>query len=341
MTPGKPAPAGVGRGGGTPYVGMTGAPLVETRRLRTWESDAPFDPSRAWRILVRYHMLRLVRSWWLATLLVVILVYHVSSIGTLAYTFVGGGLSYHGVTAVTWMALAPGILLLLLVGAGSLSEDTRLRALLFYLSRPIDRSQYLRAKVTFLGLLLLGASLLPLALTWTLYLAYGWGTAAPSFWDSDDPASVAYWHATHLHTFGRSLASAMMSLLATFSIGAFLTTGILLASSLTQRAWHGAVAFAAGLAIWSVLALMMGEFGESSVYNLLYGPVGWFQLVTSTPYEAWMHEASAARWPMEGRSDTYRGWPGAVALAHVLLLASSTAFLAFTHRRVARQEADL
>lgn len=332
--------------------GMAPGQVLERRRFRSWDGESE-PPARPWTILVRYGIVRMLRTWWIATLLVLVLVYDIVIVGVASYAFADGNAAdYEFVLVGVSMLTMPAVLFLLLLGSPSFAEDVRVNAPLFYFSRPLHRDQYVIGKTVTVGGLLAAITLVPMVVCILLMLLLGIPLARQPSGPYVTAATLASWKATHIDTFADGLYTSLTVLLGTVLVLAFLTSGALLCSAYTKRGWHAGVAFVALLGGWSMLGSYAGSLVRS-VYGELFSPAGWADLAVTVPQTIRYTladlrlDAAAAdtgaytNTYLRSQENYYAAAPGAIALAYVLLAATTLVFSSLTLRRIRTQGGDL
>lgn len=313
---------------------------VETRRFRTWESDVEAAPARAWRIVFKYGLLRVLRAWHMRLLLVLSLIFAVIMLGTYSYTLadVPTGPDGEAVTAATASILLPTIAFLLFVGAPMFSEDLRFNAPLFYFSKPVTARDYVLGKGSLLTAILAVTALLPF-LIFLGFTLVGALTAQPLRWDGTPLSGDALveWDQTHLNSFQDWLYVTVSVLPGLFVYMVFLASLFVAMSAWTQRAWHAAIGAVAVFGGWSILGLTASEVSNTALGDA-FGPLGWFQVMVVAPVEVRFGFWQSYR-PTTPEYLTQLGT--AIPLTYTMVIGATVLCWLATHWRLRRMEGIL
>ncbi|MHB8634153.1 MAG: hypothetical protein ACYDBQ_09345 [Thermoplasmatota archaeon] len=324
------------------------AATVDFRRFRTWDAEPALAPQPTWRILVRYGYLRLASGWAGRSLLILLTLVAVVSVGGISYAFAGGA----GVDAFGWVAafavyLYPLAAILLMVAAPLFAEDLRFNAPLFYFSKPLRASDYFLGKLAFLASLIGVAVVVPMVVLMLLALVVGVpaGTppapGRPGYYQSPDPATVAQvqaeWHASHIDSVTKWAAAVGATVPGMLLVIALFTALAVACSVYTQRGWHAGMAFVAivggtGLAGNVLSNAVPGALGSLS------NPIGWTYLLVDLPMRL--------MYPPPGGSSFYEAQATrdaglAIPLAFLFTAATTVLALWVSHRRLSREEGRL
>ncbi len=333
------APASPSWSAGEPNASSERNTLLESRRFRTWEGETGIVAARAWVILLRYGLQRMVRTWYLSVALAVTAIYIVVVLGV--FTYAGqSGYTKGDLDAAIAMFLLPGAIYLFLVGTPLIAEDVRYNAPLFYFSRPLRVRHYFLGKGVQLAGVIALTSLLPIILFALMIPIVGLKDAPPTDWYGQawEPRNLHDWKVSHLDTIGDWLYGSFVMIVGAISVLFFVVSTMIACSAHTRRAWHAGMAFVAILGSWTMLGVFATELVKGAAQNL-FGPGGWVYLVLEMPLA--LQFSPYAR-PYSGSpSSTYDGAGFAIVLAHLLLLGVGAFALWLSDRRLSRLEALL
>lgn len=321
--------------------GHANAPtFLESRRFRTWESDTYAQPANRWGVVLRYAVLRTLRTWYLSGLLALVAINTVVSIAVFSYDASNGTQVDLYYAALAAFSFAPA-LFLLLVGAPLLAEDVRFNAPLFYFSRPLRTADYLLGKCMHLFGIVVATGLVPLLLVSVMVVAIGVQDVSPTEpWSGDartpDEMRTARIHA--VDTLPDALYAGFFTVVGGAACLFFLTSAMVLCSAYTRRAWHAAMAFVATLGSWSLLGAFATELLRGAWQNLA-GPAGWMYLAVIVPLEKHFTVGGQTGQGWEARG--LEGAWGAIPLAYLFLVGAGALCLWAANRRIQRLEALL
>lgn len=318
---------------------------VEARRFRTWETDAHGDSEHSMRTIVKYGLIKILGAWHIRLLLVLALLFTISTLGAFSYEIAAGGRPESGTgmdgevfgVAAT-LAFLPTMAFLIFVAAPLFAEDLRFNAPLFYFSKPVSGREYLWGKVGLLGVVLAATVLVPLLL-FTLMALVGTILARPPTkpyqWESTAEFNFRLqdWHVYNMDTFG-DWAYAVGTVVPAFLVMFLLLIVIFLAASAwTTRAWHAAIA---GLASLGVLSFLGGTIMDTSrtAMGSAFGPVGWVELLIFVPLSRRFNHEPLYSW----REEYYATYPAAVVTSYVFMFALIVAGWFAMQLRIRRME---
>lgn len=316
---------------------------VDFRRFRTWDAQPAISGTPPWRILVRYGYVRLVSSWAGRSLLILLALAAVLSVGGMSYGMAGGsGVDAQAWSGVMFVYLYPLAAILLMVAAPLFADDLRFNAPLFYFSKPVRAGDYFLGKVAYLASLVAAAVLAPILILMVLALLVGVPVGEPPLLDYrygfSDPADqarfTADWHATHIDSVGEWAAAAAATLPGLIVVVALFTSLAVACSVFTRRGWHAGMAF---VALVGGTSLAGSVFADSvrGAYGSLASPAGWADLILGMPLRLMFRPTG----PLSRyEAESLQGAGGAIPLAYVLALATTALALWLSHNRIARQE---
>ncbi len=320
---------------------------IESRRFRTWQSEREV-PTPPWRIILKYGYLRMFKTWYMAVLLVLIAVGAIVTVGAASYWFASdpSGVPWWAISE-SWGIFGVGMgLILLVIGSGLFSEDLRFPAPLFYFSKPLGVRDYMLGKLVQLGSLLLMAGVLPVIL---LLLMANIGSIDSQAVDwRGQPLTgrgLLEWEISHINGFQDWAYTWFFTVAGVLSTVFFTTSLMVYLSSITQRAWHAAMAFVAVLGGWTILGSASAIAVRDVRENLMH-PFGWMESVLSLPMrirfdpylQASFLESSGSRLD---RLDYYDPAGVTIIVSHVLLVGIGFLALYLTYHRLRRVEGVL
>jgi hypothetical protein len=307
--------------------------FIEHRRLRTWEADAAVDPGRSWRIILRYGLLRSLRSWWIIIPLIAVAVTIIFSIGAFSseLSFDPHGARASDVQGLVALYAMQGIVFLFLLGAPLFSEDLRFHAPLFYFSKPLKVHHYYLGKAGLLALFLAAVTILPVLILMLVGPAFGLPAQEPDPRHTS-PLGLLEWRIAHLNSMGDWGYTMLVLVPAVVVLSAFFISITLLMSAFTRRAWHCAMAMVAIIGGWSLLGAIATEFTDTA-FEHIFGPAGWVYLIMDLPMALRFGITANGAWGDPGRSYD--------AAAYVIVLSLTAAATWATLNRLRRQEAIL
>lgn len=323
--------------------------FVERQRFRTWDAKRDIDAGRQWRIIVRYGVGPMLRSWYIYTPLVMWAMALIAVLGVSTSLWVSSEpSSVNGMAlgAIAMSFLAVGGLFTLLVGSQVFSEDLRFNSPLFYFSKPLRTPQYAWGKIAHIAAFVVTATLVPVVLWLLLGLLVGMPLRSmPDFeawYGGGRPGMVERfeheWRVNSIDGLGQwayAVAVVVPGLLAasTFFVSLAAVIGVH-----TRRAWHTAMGIVAVIGGWGMLGVIAGDLHRTALADA-YGPFGWIHAVVMMPLEL---AFSTSANPLMGEpSRHYEHAGGAIAVGYVMLLGLSALCIHLTLRRLRRLEALL